>query len=90
MSTLKEWLSAASLQERKDLASRSGTTLGYLTQVANGHREPSVGLAHKLVLSAAIVRVDSAARADRLPALDFGDLSPVCAACPCYKACKGE
>lgn len=43
-----KWFGAAANSERKRVAKEAGTTVGYLIQLAGGHRQPSPGLSRLL------------------------------------------
>lgn len=45
---MQEWLKKATAPERDRVAAEAGTSVGYLYQIAGGHRNPSLELSKKL------------------------------------------
>lgn len=45
---VKQWLAAATDEEREQVARKAGTTVGYLWQLSGNHRWPSSALAERL------------------------------------------
>ncbi|MCP1446421.1 transcriptional regulator with XRE-family HTH domain [Pseudomonas sp. GGS8] len=45
---MQEWLKKATAKERDQVAAEAGTSVGYLYQIAGGHRKPSLELSKKL------------------------------------------
>lgn len=45
---MQEWLKKATASERDRVAAAAGTSVGYLYQIAGGHRKPSLELSKKL------------------------------------------
>ena len=79
MSTLKEWMAVATNEEKEDLATMSGTTVGYLRQAAGGYRDYSMkaGLAQRIETAAGALREVNPS----LPELKQVDLCADCAGC---------
>jgi DNA-binding transcriptional regulator YdaS (Cro superfamily) len=46
--TIKEYLKTAKIG-RQEFAHQAGTTLGYLSHIINGRRQPSIKLASKII-----------------------------------------
>lgn len=55
---VKQWMSAATEDERERVAERAGTTVGYLWQLSGNHRSPSSALAERLELASKDVTPD--------------------------------
>jgi hypothetical protein len=81
MRLLRRWLKKASSEERKLLASLSGTSKTYLYMLSEGLRVASPDMAASIVKSSRKIN-------KTLPRLEIGDLSPVCGNCSFYKKCK--
>jgi transcriptional regulator with XRE-family HTH domain len=45
---MQAWLKKANATERSQVAAKAGTSVGYLYQIAGGHRRPSLELSRKL------------------------------------------
>ncbi|MNC54527.1 hypothetical protein D3C75_1040130 [compost metagenome] len=45
---MQAWLKKATATERSRVAAKAGTSVGYLYQIAGGHRRPSLELSKKL------------------------------------------
>ena len=48
MTTLKEWLQNHDQAQREQLADKCSTSIGYLYQLAGGHRFPSLKLSMRI------------------------------------------
>ena len=64
MTTMQAWLKQAADEERDRVAKAAGTSVGYLYQIAGGHRKASPELCKKLqdatdgVLTVSMIRPD--------------------------------
>jgi len=75
---LSRWMSAASLSQRKELALRADTSLGYLKILAHGYREnPRIRLALALVDGVAAINASCEGRERMLPAVTIQDLAAI-------------
>ncbi|MCE3025758.1 hypothetical protein [Salinicola sp. DM10] len=45
---LQDWLKRTTAEERETLAANAGTSVGYIWQLAGGHRKASLGMAKRL------------------------------------------
>lgn len=91
MRKLKDWLTAATKPEIRELARMAGTSTAYLNQLKNEHRVASPEMAGRIAEAAEAIRGGSAERIRRLPSVSRGDLSCVCAGCPFFKnQCGGK
>lgn len=79
MTTLKDWIAAATNKELNALAHDAGTTVGTLRQIAGAYRKYSVkaGLARRLEIAAENLRKIN----PELPTLSRTDLCNDCAVC---------
>ena len=84
---MRAWLRAATPDERKLLAQKSGTTVGMLNQYAGGHRECSAARAGEIEAAS---RAMHKASKGRLHVLLRTDLVPACRACPYAIKCLGQ
>lgn len=88
ITSMKAWMSAATVDEQETLAERVGTTRGMLYQYAGGHRTASAERA------GAIERVTAEmhrASKNRLPKIYRTDLSEACLQCEYAQKClKGQ
>ncbi len=48
MTAIQSWLKSATDAERIEVAKKAGTSVGYLYQIAGGHRKASLALCKKL------------------------------------------
>lgn len=88
ITSMKAWMSAATVEEQETLAERVGTTRGMLYQYAGGHRTASADRA------GAIERVTAEmnrASKGRLPRIYRTDLAEACLNCEYAQKClKGQ
>lgn len=87
MNALRRWMTAASNDEKTQLAKMGKTSRGQLYQLAGGHRRCSAEAARALEVAATRLR----AKNPKLPPLLRTDLCAACAACEFAKTClKGR
>jgi hypothetical protein len=84
---MKQWLSAATADERRALAQRAITSEGQLYQLAGGHRQASSDLAGRI--EAVSLEMHKATKG-RLPKLLRTDLCEACRQCQYAAKCLGE
>lgn len=92
MNKLKQWMTAATQQQKIALADLAGTTVPMLSQIAGGYRRADREAA---VRSGLAIRLEQAAKAINkgdtvLPELLRTDLSPECRGCDFARKCLGE
>lgn len=86
MDGLKQWMIAAVPAEIRELALLSGTSRGYLYQLANGQRKASAEIAGNVAAAAKAIRVG---KERRLPRLGREGVSAVCSKCEYARKCTG-
>ena len=83
-----EWMTAATLEERREMAKLAGTSMSMLYQMQypkeKGGRQAASELAGRIETAAGVV---TAKAPQRLPVLTRGDLSPACASCDYFRTC---
>lgn len=83
------WMKAANDGERQRLAELVGISLHYVKALAYGHRSGGWDVLMRIAWAARKVRGQGGEEAaKRLPDVQRGDVSPICANCPFYQACK--
>lgn len=87
ITSIKAWMSAATVDEQNLLAQRVGTTRGMLFQYAGGHRQASAIVAGKIE---AVTGEMHKASKGRLPKIVRTDLCEACRACQYAAKCLGE
>jgi hypothetical protein len=88
ITTMKAWMSAATVDEQETLAERVGTTRGMLYQYAGGHRTASADRAGAIERATAEMHKASKGR---LPKIYRTDLSEACLQCEYAQKClKGQ
>lgn len=92
MNHLKQWMSAATQQQKIALADLAGTTVPMLNQIAGGYKRADKSA---VVRSGLAIRLEHAAKAlsnldPKLPELLRTDLSPECRGCDFARACLGD
>lgn len=86
ITALRAWMTAAEPEEKILLASRVGTSIGYLRHVAEGRRRPSAALGAKLETQTKIM---SRVSGGRLPVVYRTDVVDVCRECEYARKCLG-
>lgn len=86
MNMLRQWMRAATEDERLLLALEAGTSRGYLDQLAGGHRTPTPELAAAIERQALEMYEQTRGR---LPLIYRTDLVPACASCEFARKCLG-
>lgn len=88
ITSMKAWMSAATVDEQETLAHRVGTTRGMLYQYAGGHRTASAERAGAIERATAEMHKASKGR---LPRIYRTDLSEACLTCEYAQKClKGQ
>lgn len=88
ITSMKAWMSAATVEEQETLAERVGTTRGMLYQYAGGHRTASADRAGAIERATAEMH---RASKGRLPRIYRTDLSEACLQCEYAQKClKGQ
>lgn len=87
ITSIKAWMSAATVAEQETLASAVGTTRGMLYQYAAGNRDCSADRAGKIEAATAVMHKASKGR---LPKIVRTDLCEACRACQYAAKCLGE
>lgn len=87
ITSIKAWMSAATVAEQETLAEAVGTSRGTLYQYASGHRACSAERAGQIE---AVTAVMHKASKGRLPKIVRTDLSATCRACQYAAKCLGE
>ena len=86
---IHEWFKAATEAERQKLVEFVGISFHYLRSIAYGHRTAGWEVVMRMALGARQVREAGDEEAQkRLPDVQRGDVSPICASCPFYQTCK--
>ena len=86
ITSMKAWMSAATVQEQELLAQKVGTTRGSLYQYAGGHRRASAERAGEIE---AVTREMHKASKGRLPEVLRTDLCEACLHCAYAQKCLG-
>lgn len=86
ITSMKAWMSAATVQEQELLAQKVGTTRGSLYQYAGGHRRASAERAGEIE---AVTREMHKASRGRLPEVLRTDLCEACLHCAYAQKCLG-
>lgn len=86
ITSMKAWMSAATVDEQEVLAKRVGTTRGMLYQYAGGHRTASAERAGAIERATAEMHKASKGR---LPRIYRTDLSEACLSCEYAQKCLG-
>jgi len=86
IASYKQWMAKSTIEEKKDLAFRAQTSLSLLYQLGYGTRTASPELAGRVARGIALI--NKRKRAEPLPDVPQGDLSPVCGKCKFYKDCQ--
>lgn len=76
LKTLQRWWKRQSAADKARIAARAHTTVGYISQVVNGHRKASAEFSAKLVKGNA--------------GLTRGDVCETCARCPYHGDGRNE
>lgn len=84
-SPVSRFLSAASAEEKAQIAREAATSVGQLYQLAGGHRNCGPKLARRIELAANKAREKNR----KLPPLRRTDLCEACAGCEFAKRCAG-
>lgn len=83
------WMKAATAEERQRMAELVGIGLHYLKALAYGHRSGGWDVLMRIGWAARKVRAAGDEEAQRrLPDVQRGDVSHICANCPFYQTCK--
>lgn len=84
---MKAWMASATMDEKKLLAERVGTSVGMLYQWSGGHRQCSSAMAGRI--EAVTAQMHKASKG-RLPRVVRTDLSEACRECQYAQKCLGE
>lgn len=88
---LRQWFRQARADERLRMAELVGVSYHYVRAVAYGHRKGPLALLMRMAQASRSIRAaGDPATQKRLPNVQRGDVSPVCAECPFYKLCRDE
>jgi len=86
---LHTWFKKATQPERQKMADLVGVSFHYVRSIAYGHRNGAWEVVMRMAWAARLIReAGGAAVQRRLPYVQRGDVSPICAECPFYQACK--
>ncbi len=85
MSSIKEWMTLATVEEQKTLAKLMGTSRGYLYQLSSGERHPKVEFVARLEWATQVMHSEEN---DLLPVLSRGLVHHTCRACKYYVGCQ--
>ena len=88
---MKQWLEAATMPEKADLARRAGTSVAYLRRIAT--ERPTYARSPKAELAADIERVTREMHKEtkgRLPEVLRVDIHPACRTCQYAERCLGR
>lgn len=86
IASYKQWMASSTIEEKKELAAKAHTSLSLLYQLGYGTRTASPELAGRVAHG--IASINKRKRAEKMPEVPQGDLSPVCAKCKYYKGCS--
>lgn len=86
MTTMKQWMQAASPQQQIELARRAGTSRQYLYHLAGGFRDASAELAARIERASLEMHRESRRK---LPKVYRTDLNAACRACDYARKCLG-
>jgi hypothetical protein len=86
ITSIKNWMSIATADEREQLAAMVGTTAGNLYQLSGGHRQASAQMAG--VIEAATAKMHKSSKG-RLPKIYRTDLCMACQHCNYAQKCLG-
>jgi hypothetical protein len=79
----KQWMKAATVEQKSTAAEKADTSLAHLYQLSTGFRKASPDLAARVEKG-----IEVANRGTELPVIRRGDLAETCAKCPFYKDCE--
>lgn len=86
---MHKWFMQATKAERQQMADLVGVTYMYVRALAFGYRAGPWEVVMRMAWAARKVRAESDAEAQkRLPDVQRGDVSPICAECGFYKTCQ--
>lgn len=83
------WFKKATTAERQRMATLVGVSFHYVRSIAYGNRNGAWEVVMNMAWAARLIREEGSETAKRrLPYVQRGDVSPICAECPFYQVCK--